>query len=90
MLGRHRLQRARFKRLQKAPSTSVVRTLPVLLKSAELAIQEDRVELAQRRLKRALRLNLGRDDEIYLIRSRAFLCADDLSKALQDCEGIHR
>jgi len=60
--------------------------LPVLLKSAELAIQEDRVELAQRRLKRALRLNLGRDDEIYLIRSRAFLCADDLSKALQDCE----
>ncbi|MCP4098928.1 MAG: tetratricopeptide repeat protein [Planctomycetaceae bacterium] len=59
---------------------------PVLLKSAELAIQENRLDLAQRRLKRALKLDLGRDDEVYLIRSRAFLCTGDLSNALQDCE----
>ena len=63
---------------------------PVLVKSAELAIQENRLDLAQRRLKRALKLDLDRDDEVYLIRSRAYLSADDYSNALQDCEAsIH-
>lgn len=64
--------------------------LPVLLKSAELAVKEKRLDLAQRRLKRALRLDLGRDDEAYLIRSRAFLAADDYSNASQDCEASIR
>ena len=64
--------------------------LPVLLKSAALAVEEKRLDLAHRRLKRALKLDLGREDEAYLIRSRAFLVGDDIPNALKDCEASIR
>lgn len=64
--------------------------LPVLLKSADLAVKEKRLALAHRRLKRAFGLKLGRKDEAYLIRSRAFLAAEEISNALDDCEASIR
>ena len=64
--------------------------LPVLLKSADLAVKEKRLALAHRRLKRALGLKLGRNDEAYLIRSRAYLAAKDIPNALDDCEASIR